>query len=521
MIFDVATSGMGSAVAGIAPWNKHAKGSKGLPKDELGIVNDQAGSTYKELIIPPHGTPFIPDGRNVMLPMQRGTRIIPANETKRTVKNLPHFADGAGSLSVNVQGIADGVKQAIEDTIMPYIKEIIRNLQGNANSGTTVTANNKKTTTKYSDTVKEIQKAWTDLAKWFESTVVQPIQKGFEDMKANLLGIFDTTNTEMTTKYGEYLKEWQNALKEIPGSIKTDVNDEIARNFGELCTSLTTDLGTMWGNMQTALSPIPGWIESNITSPFHNKFTEIFGNIETEHNTMWSIMSSYADNKIDWITTMMEAAFTRFSYLISEFENRLGALDRGVSETEKAISSTEEKISKVKKQMEEVQATANSLNVNTGNSNTTKSNFIEEKIQSTSTSIAESFAEIPKKTSQFVQASAESTASRLEEAFKKRERFGRFKTGGFPEDGWFRASHGEIMGQFDNGQSVVANNQQITDGIADAVYPAVYNAVMAAMASSGGGGDVVVQIDGENVFKAVRNKDSDFRKRTGKGAFEY
>lgn len=45
-------------------------------------------------------------------------------------------------------------------------------------------------------------------------------------------------------------------------------------------------------------------------------------------------------------------------------------------------------------------------------------------------------------------------------------------TGGFPEDGWFRANHGEVMGRFDNGKSVVANNKQITDGIAQAVYRA-------------------------------------------------
>ena len=45
-----------------------------------------------------------------------------------------------------------------------------------------------------------------------------------------------------------------------------------------------------------------------------------------------------------------------------------------------------------------------------------------------------------------------------------------FATGGFPEDGWFRASRGEMMGKFDNGQSVVANNMQITEGISDAVY---------------------------------------------------
>jgi hypothetical protein len=45
-----------------------------------------------------------------------------------------------------------------------------------------------------------------------------------------------------------------------------------------------------------------------------------------------------------------------------------------------------------------------------------------------------------------------------------------YASGGFPEDGTFRASHGEIMGRFDNGKSVVANNKQITEGISAAVY---------------------------------------------------
>lgn len=45
-----------------------------------------------------------------------------------------------------------------------------------------------------------------------------------------------------------------------------------------------------------------------------------------------------------------------------------------------------------------------------------------------------------------------------------------YAMGGFPEDGWFRANHGELMGKFDNGRTVVANNKQITQGIAEAVY---------------------------------------------------
>lgn len=48
-----------------------------------------------------------------------------------------------------------------------------------------------------------------------------------------------------------------------------------------------------------------------------------------------------------------------------------------------------------------------------------------------------------------------------------------FAEGGFPEDGWFRASHGEYFGQFDDGTSVISNNKQIEGGISAGVERAV------------------------------------------------
>ena len=72
------------------------QGTKGLSRDTIGMVNDQSGPTYKEIVIPPKGKPFIPEGRNVVLPMEKGTRIIPAKQTQ-TVASLPRFAGGIGS----------------------------------------------------------------------------------------------------------------------------------------------------------------------------------------------------------------------------------------------------------------------------------------------------------------------------------------------------------------------------------------------------------------------------------------
>ena len=77
-----------------------------------------------------------------------------------------------------------------------------------------------------------------------------------------------------------------------------------------------------------------------------------------------------------------------------------------------------------------------------------------------------------------------------------------FASGGFPEDGWFRASHGEMLGQFDNGQSVVANNEQIVDGIRQGVY----EAVSMAMSTGQGGASYInntIQVDGETIARAV------------------
>lgn len=78
----------------------------------------------------------------------------------------------------------------------------------------------------------------------------------------------------------------------------------------------------------------------------------------------------------------------------------------------------------------------------------------------------------------------------------------KFATGGFPkDDSLFLANSTEMVGKFSNGQNVVANNQQITEGIAQAVYSAIMSAN-----TSGGNAQYInntIQIDGETIARAV------------------
>lgn len=57
------------------------------------VVNDQAGPIFKELVHIPGKAPFIPEGRNVLIPnAPQGTKVIPANLTRK----IPFYEKGIG-----------------------------------------------------------------------------------------------------------------------------------------------------------------------------------------------------------------------------------------------------------------------------------------------------------------------------------------------------------------------------------------------------------------------------------------
>lgn len=82
-----------------AKWQvpKFANGSEGLQADTLGVVNDQPGGIYREMVIRPDGSAFVPQGRNVPLMMEKGTQIVPAKQTQQYLSMMPHFKTGIGT----------------------------------------------------------------------------------------------------------------------------------------------------------------------------------------------------------------------------------------------------------------------------------------------------------------------------------------------------------------------------------------------------------------------------------------
>ena len=75
---------------------------------------------------------------------------------------------------------------------------------------------------------------------------------------------------------------------------------------------------------------------------------------------------------------------------------------------------------------------------------------------------------------------ASSITSALPASVKKFLNIGGYANGGFPEDGWFRASKGELMGNFDDGTSIVANNRQVVNGVREMLKDGMMDALVMA-----------------------------------------
>ena len=86
-----------------------------------------------------------------------------------------------------------------------------------------------------------------------------------------------------------------------------------------------------------------------------------------------------------------------------------------------------------------------------------------------------------------------------------------FYMGGFPEDGLFLANHGEMVGGFTNGKTAVANNEQIVEGIKRGVYEAMTQ----VMSNNNNSTNLVVELDGRELFNSMIAENNRAINRTG------
>lgn len=82
----------------------------------LALVNDQLGARYKELVKLPNGHAFIPQERNTLLDLPKGSAVLKASQT---AKLFPRYAEGIGAVEVGNPQITELIR-VINELILTF-----------------------------------------------------------------------------------------------------------------------------------------------------------------------------------------------------------------------------------------------------------------------------------------------------------------------------------------------------------------------------------------------------------------
>lgn len=113
---------------------KHARGTNNH-SGGLATVNDQRGTLYKELVTLPDGRSFIPEGRNVTLPLPPGTKVMRAGKTRSLMNRLgiPNYEKGIGfedtklsHLTRRIERVNNYRQQYDDKRVVQLLSELVR-----------------------------------------------------------------------------------------------------------------------------------------------------------------------------------------------------------------------------------------------------------------------------------------------------------------------------------------------------------------------------------------------------------
>lgn len=121
---------------------RHAKGTDNHPGG-LATVNDQRGTLYKELVTLPDGTSFIPEGRNVVLPLPPGSKVMRAGKTRSLMNRLgiPNYEKGIGFEDTKISHLSRRIQSVnIRNSQRGYQSTAYSVDHGNSGNGQAVVA---------------------------------------------------------------------------------------------------------------------------------------------------------------------------------------------------------------------------------------------------------------------------------------------------------------------------------------------------------------------------------------------
>ena len=336
---------------------------------------------------------------------------------------------------------------------------------------------------------------FSTVGEWFNGNVIEPVVSFFKDMWKTISDFFSSL-------WKDIVAVWQGASKWFSST----VIEPIVGFFKGFATRAQQIFQGVWIIIQAIWTVASSWFNNNVITPISNLFNFLKTLIQTAIQTAKDFVFSTWRGVASWFSgTVIQP--------ISNFFNRLKAgITSALSVAKNFVISTWQRVAgwfngNV------ISPITNCFNImKNGITNafnyvwssirggvTGAMNYVISKIENGVNFVVSGINSLLRGFNKVVSMAAKVVGANWDGvSLVPKVHIPRLASGGiFPrgEDGMAFINHNELVGKFSNGKNVVANNQQITEGIKQAVMEGMAQVMMNS--NTGGNSAPII----ENVFK--------------------
>lgn len=336
---------------------------------------------------------------------------------------------------------------------------------------------------------------FSTVGDWFNGNVIEPVVSFFKDMWKTISGFFSSLWKDIVTV-------WQGASKWFSST----VIEPIVGFFKGFATRAQQIFQGVWIIIQAIWTVASSWFNNNVITPISNLFNFLKTLIQTTIQTAKDFVFSTWQGVASWFSgTVIQPISNFFNMLKAGITSALSVAKNFVISTWQSVAGwfNGNVISPV----------VNCFNImKNGITNafnyvwssirggvTGAMNYVISKIENGVNFVVSGINSLLRGFNKVVSMAAKVAGANWNGvSLVPKVHIPRLASGGiFPrgEDGMAFINHNELVGKFSNGRNVVANNQQITEGIKQAVMEGMAQVMMNS--NTGGNSAPII----ENVFK--------------------
>lgn len=331
--------------------------------------------------------------------------------------------------------------------------------------------------------------------EWFNGNVIKPVVSFFKDMWKTISGFFGSLWKDIATV-------WQGASKWFSST----VIEPIVGFFKGFATRAQQIFQGVWIIIQAIWIVASSWFNNNVITPISNLFNFLKTFIQTTIQTAKDFVFSTWQGVASWFSgTVIQPISNFFNMLKAGITSALSVAKNFVISTWQGVASwfNGNVISPITNCFNIMKnGITNAFNYvwsSIRGGVTGAMNYVISKIENGVNFVVSGINSLLRGFNKVVSMAAKVAGANWNGvSLVPKVHIPRLASGGiFPrgEDGMAFINHNELVGKFSNGRNVVANNQQITEGIKQAVMEGMAQVMMNS--NTGGNSAPII----ENVFK--------------------